>query len=81
MSIIFSISGISLPDLIRTKLANHLARLNRAVDLHALDLAQERAEGFVEGAEAARALTSSTIETLFIAVEEAATQRRLELTP
>ncbi|TFY85789.1 hypothetical protein DYL59_24450 [Pseudomonas kairouanensis] len=81
MSLIFSISGISLPDLIRTKLANHLARLSRAVDLQALDLAQERAEGFVEGAEAARALTPSTIEALFIAVEEAAAQRRLELTP
>lgn len=79
MSIIFSISGISLPDLIRTKLANHLARLNRAVDLQTLDLVRERAEGFVEGVEAARALTPSTIETLFIAVEEAAARRCLEL--
>lgn len=81
MSGAFSLSGISLPDLIRTKLANHLARLERVEDLHALELAQERAEGFVEGVEAARALTPATIEALFIAVEEAAAARRQGLTP
>ena len=80
MSGAFSLSGISLPDLIRTKLANHLARLERAEDLRALELAQERAEGFVEGVEAARALTPATIEALFIAVDVAATARRQELT-
>ncbi|QPO18778.1 hypothetical protein HXW90_04290 [Pseudomonas sp. Y39-6] len=81
MSGIFSLSGISLPDLIRTKLANHLARLERVEDLHALELTQERAEGFVEGVEAARALTPATIETLFIAVDVAATERRQKLAP
>lgn len=81
MSIVFSQSGTNLPDLIRTKLANHLARLARAADLHALELAQERAEGFVEGVEASRALTPSTIEALFIAVEEAAARRRRDLMP
>lgn len=75
------LSGVSLPDLIRTKLANHLARLERVMDLRALELAQERAEGFVEGVEAARALTPATIEALFIAVDEAAAARRRELTP
>lgn len=81
MSAIFSLSGISLPDLMRTKLANHLARLGRAADLHALELAQERAEGFIEGMEAARALTPATVEALFVAVEDAAAARRLELKP
>lgn len=81
MSGVFSLNGVSLPDLIRTKLANHLARLGRVTDLHALELAQERAEGFVEGVQAARALTSATIEALFIAVDVAATARREELTP
>lgn len=76
MSGAFSLSGISLPDLIRTQLANHLARLERAEDLRALERAQERAEGFVEGVEAARALTPATIEALFIAVDVAATERR-----
>lgn len=80
MSGAFSLSGISLPDLIRTKLANHLARLERAEDLRALELAQERAEGFVEGVEAARALTPATIEALFIAVDVAASGRRQGLT-
>lgn len=81
MSGAFSLSGISLPDLIRTKLANHLARLERVEDLHALELAQERAEGFVEGLEAARSLTPATIEALFIAVDVAASERRQGLTP
>lgn len=81
MSGAFSLSGVSLPDLIRTQLANHLARLERAEDLHALERAQERAEGFVEGVEAARALTPATIEALFIALDVAATERRQGLTP
>lgn len=80
MSDVLSLNGISLPDLIRTKLANHLARLGRVEDLHALELAQERAEGFVEGVEAARALTPATIEALFMAVDVAASERRQGLT-
>ncbi|CRM37712.1 hypothetical protein [Pseudomonas sp. 37 R 15] len=81
MSDVFSLNGVSLPDLIRTKLANHLARLGRVADLRALELAQERAEGFVEGVQAFRGLTPATIEALFIAVGVAATARREELTP
>ncbi|USW02701.1 hypothetical protein KUA23_08260 [Pseudomonas pergaminensis] len=81
MSLIFTLNGISLPDLIRTKLANHLERFARVEDLRALELARDRAEGFIEGVEAARALTPATIEALLIAVEEAALARRLELTP
>lgn len=81
MSVVFSRNGVSMPDLVRTKLANYLARIGRAGDVHTLEMVQERAEGFVEGVEAARALTSATIEGLFIAVEEAAACRRRELTP
>lgn len=81
MSGVFSLSTYSLPDLIRTKLGNHLARLGRAADPHALELAQERAEGFVEGVEAARVLTPATIEALFIAVDVAAAERRQVMTP
>lgn len=71
----------SLPPLIRTHAASHLARFARAKDLLILGLAVERAEGFVEGVEAARGLTPASIEALFIAVEEAAAARRRELTP
>lgn len=71
---------VSLPPLIRTHTAHHLARLERAADLYALELAQERAEGFVEGVEATRALTPTTIEALFIALDNAANERRLGLT-
>lgn len=46
-----------------------------------LVMAQERAEGFVEGVEAARALTPATIEGLFVAVEDVAARRRRELAP
>lgn len=38
MSLIFTLNGISLPDLIRTKLANHLVRLARVEELRALEL-------------------------------------------
>lgn len=80
MSDVFSLNGVSLPDLIRVKLASHLARLGRVTDVRALELALERAEGFVEGLQAARALTPATIEALFIAVDVAATMRREALT-
>lgn len=80
MSDVFSLNGVSLPDLIRVKLANHLARLGRVTDVRALELALERAEGFVEGLQAARALTPVTIEALLIAVDVAATMRREALT-
>ncbi|WP_411566824.1 hypothetical protein ACLIN3_27325 (plasmid) [Pseudomonas orientalis] len=71
---------LHLPHAIRLKVAQHLARLEQAVDLHALELAQERAQGFVEGIEAAAALTAATIEALFIAFDNLATERRQELT-
>lgn len=77
MSAVFSPDGMSLPESIRAPLAQHLGRIERAEDLHA----QERAEGFVEGVEAARALTAASTEALFIAVEEAASERRQGLTP
>ena len=71
---------LHLPYAIRLKVAQHLARIEQAVDLHALELAQERAQGFVEGIEAAGALTAATIEALFIAFDNLATERRQELT-
>jgi hypothetical protein len=79
MSVVFSRNGVSMPDLVRTKLANHLARLGRAGDVHALALAQERAEGFVEGVEAALTLPSATVMALFIAIEKAAANRHRAL--
>lgn len=81
MSTEFSLSGMRLPDLIRTKFASHLVRLARVTDSHTLDLALERAEGFLEGIEATRSLTPATIEALFIAVEEAAAECRKALEP
>lgn len=71
---------LHLPHAIRIKVAQRLAGIERAEDLNALERAQERAEGFVEGVEAAGALTAATIDALFIAVDNVATDRRQELT-
>lgn len=79
MSALYTITGTSLPDLIRTHAASHLARLGRAEDLLVLGLAIERSEGFVEGLEASRTLTPATVETLYMAFESAGAARRLEL--
>ncbi|ARB27272.1 hypothetical protein ATI14_4153 [Pseudomonas tolaasii NCPPB 2192] len=72
---------VSLPVLIRTHTASHLARMARAPDLLTLSFAVERAEGFVEGVEAARGLTPATIEALLVLLDNAAKVRRQELTP
>lgn len=81
MSGAYDLAAISLPPGIHAQLTNHLAHLARAEDLRTLELATERAQGFVEGVEAARALTPATIEALFIAFDNAATARRLMLAP
>lgn len=73
------IDDASLPPLIRVHTANNLLRVARAPDLEKLDLAIEHAEGFVEGVEAARALNSAAIESLFVALEHAGSARREEL--
>nr|WP_176456097.1 hypothetical protein [Pseudomonas fluorescens]CEK42545.1 hypothetical protein PQBR55_0166 [Pseudomonas fluorescens SBW25] len=71
---------LHLPHAIRLKVAQHLANIEQSVDLHALELAQERAQGFVEGIEAAGALTAATIEALSTALDNHATECRQELT-
>lgn len=81
MNDVEQLDAISQPPGVRTQLDTHLARLARAEDLHTLALARERAEGFVEGIEAARALTPAIIEALFMAVDVAAYERRQGLTP
>jgi len=73
------LADTSLPPGIRTHIENHLVRLARAKDQLTLSLATERAEGYVEGVESARALTPATVEALYVAVDNAATARQLEL--
>ncbi|MCK3864221.1 hypothetical protein [Pseudomonas sp. B329] len=68
--------AIDLPPLIRRAVDQHRARIERAQDLAQLAMAQERAEGFVEGVDAARALTPATVETLSITLDDAVTARR-----
>ncbi|TVT89436.1 hypothetical protein [Pseudomonas sp. RGB] len=79
MNVSQQLDAISLPAGLRTKMQNHLSHQARAEDLHALKLALARAKGFVEGVDAAHALTPATIEALFIAVEDAAAARHREL--
>ncbi|MFC3939195.1 hypothetical protein CCU68_29365 [Pseudomonas gingeri NCPPB 3146 = LMG 5327] len=73
------LSGISLPELIRTLAQNHLAHLVCAEDQRNLDLAVERAEGFIEGLDAARVLKPAIIDALYMAVDRAARAREAEL--
>ena len=79
MSLLNALFIVALPPLIRSETATHLGRLLVAADAHALELAQARARGFVEGLELAKALEPATIEALHVAVEDAAAARLKEL--
>lgn len=77
MSLLYALFIVTLPPLIRSDSATYLGRLLAATDVHALELAQARARGFVEGL--ALALDPATIEALHVAVEDAAAARSREL--
>jgi hypothetical protein len=65
------LAQMNLPTLIQSRVASHLERIARAADNPSRMLAGERAAGFVEGLEAARALTPATIEALFLIFDDA----------
>jgi hypothetical protein len=67
---------IDLPPLIRRAVDQHRARIERAREMAQLALAQERAEGFVEGVDVAGALSPATVETLSISLDDAVTALR-----
>lgn len=79
MSTTDCLDDVSLPPLIRVQVASHLARIERAADSLALSLVVERAEGFIEGVEAARTVNAATIEALFLAIDTMGNTRRVEL--
>lgn len=79
MTGLITLSGTHLPDMIRAQASIHLSRLGRAQDLHALLIAVERAEGFIEGVEASGILATSTVENLSLIFQNAGAARRLEL--
>jgi len=62
---------MNLPPLIQSRATFHIERIARAADNASRRLAGERAAGFVEGLEAARAITPATIEALFLLFESA----------
>jgi len=70
------LDAIDLPPLIRRAVDQHRARIERAQELAQLALAQERAEGFVEGVDVADALSPATVETLSISLDDTVTARR-----
>lgn len=76
---LITLSGTNLPDMIRAQASIHLSRIKRAQDLHALRMAVERAEGFIEGVEASGILATSTVEHLSLIFQNAGAARRLEL--
>jgi hypothetical protein len=65
------IENLELPQVLQSKIGGHVRRVTDAQDDSDIRLAVERAEGFVEGLEAARCLNPATIEALFIIVESA----------
>lgn len=76
MSAFDRLEDFNLPALIRRATDQHLEHIERTQDLAQLALAQERAEGFVEGVDAVRALLAATVETLSITLDDGVTARR-----
>lgn len=79
MSILDGLGIANLPPTIRIGAANHLAKLLLADTPRSLRLALERARGFVEGVDLARALNRTTVDTLLVAIEHVAAGRSREL--
>ncbi|ETF08381.1 hypothetical protein [Pseudomonas moraviensis] len=65
------LEDLTLPQSLQNNIAALLRRVLDAQGEADIRLAVERAEGFVEGLEAARCLNPATIEALFIIVENA----------
>ena len=66
------LEDLTLPTSLQSKIAALVRRVSAAQSESDIRLAVERAEGFVEGLEAARCLTPATIEALFIIIEGSA---------
>ncbi|VEF08460.1 Uncharacterised protein [Pseudomonas fluorescens] len=66
-----NLEDLELPQVMQSKIGGHVRRVSDAQGEADIRLAVERAEGFVEGLEAARCLNPATIEALFIIVESA----------
>ena len=79
MSAIEQLEGVGLPPRVRDQMERHLGRIAIAADAGDLHLAQARAEGFVQGLEVAGALNAATVEALYIAVDNEASARLMEL--
>jgi hypothetical protein len=73
------LAGVPLPALVREHALKHLARLERAEDAGTVRLALERAEGYAEGLEVIRALNPADLEALYIAFDNTARARLVEL--
>lgn len=79
MSAADQLGALVLSPRVRTHTEKHLARIAIAADAGAVHLALSRAEGFVEGLEVAGALNARAVETLYIAVDNEAAARLIEL--
>ncbi|MBX9404840.1 hypothetical protein K5E40_04005 [Pseudomonas baetica] len=66
-----NLEDLELPLVLQSKIGGHVRRVSDAQGEADIRLEVERAEGFVEGLEAARCLNPATIEALFIIVESA----------
>lgn len=66
------LEDLTLPQSLQSKISSLVRRVADAQGDVDIRMAVERAEGFVEGLEAARCLTDATIEALFIIIESVA---------
>lgn len=81
ISILKGLGLFNLPPRIRDHALTHLNGLIMAPDVEALEREHMSADGFIEGLAAARVLTPATIQALYVAIDQVATDRLKELGP
>lgn len=73
------LAGLPLPSFVREHALKHLATLERAEDASTVRLALKRAQGYAQRLEVIHALNPADLEALYIAFDNMARARLLEL--
>ena len=68
-------AGITMPDAVLVALNRRLTAIEHSADTLSVQLTSERAQGVVEALEVLKVLKPADIETLYLAVEDAAQSR------
>ncbi|WP_447891390.1 hypothetical protein [Pseudomonas atacamensis] len=78
MAVTDDVTAMNLPHAVQAQVLKLLAQIARAQTADDLFRASDRAEGFVLGLETVRALNAGSIEGLYKAFDDAATDQRLK---